>query len=324
MIKKSALYFLTISLLFSACKKKYLDAVPVIEILQDISIPNANSIKHFVFTNDQIGYASDSTSIYKTINGGSTWTKLTLPTLGAVCSGLEFFDSLRGMTILNQMLYTTIDGGETWNTNANSADFIGISESGVGIYLRDNGMDCSVFKTTNKGSSFSFLGTISLDGSYSNAALSDNRVMAWSDEVGDNDRAYGIDLTNNTNFFIAFGNLIYLDQINSIYLSDGGGAAAGIRGNIREVDGNLAVSRNAYNHTYPYYCIDGYNDLIVAVGYHTITTNMILTENQEKAWSEVFDSNGNGFDQTFYKIKFINSTSFYLSGSKGLLWKVRI
>lgn len=324
MIKNKILFLLIFVLFITSCEKKYVEVVPVIEILQDISIPNANSIKYFTFINDQVGYASDTSNIYKTVNGGSTWTKLSLPIIGAVCSGVEFFDPLNGLAIINNGLYSTVDGGTTWNPKGNAANFIGITESGLGIYVRDNGINCSVYKSMNKGSTFSLIGTLDLDGTFTDAVLTDSRIIALSDEVNYYHRAYGMDVNSNTNFTIGFGGLIFNDHINDVYLNNTIGAAAGIKGNIMEISGTVAYSRDSYNHTYPYYSIDGYGDFIVAVGYHTITSNMQLTEDQETVWNEVLDTNGNGFEQTFYKIKFINSSSFYLSGSKGLLWKVKI
>jgi hypothetical protein len=53
------------------------------------------------------------------------------------------------------------------------------------------------------------------------------------------------------------------------------------------------------------------------VGKGSVISNLdILNENK---WNQVYDENGNGFDKTFYKIRFIDSNTFYLSGSDGYL-----
>jgi hypothetical protein len=75
-------------------------------------------------------------------------------------------------------------------------------------------------------------------------------------------------------------------------------------------------------HSYEYYSIDGYQNFIVCVGEKSLVSNMEGVN--EYTWNEVFNTDGNSFSETFYKIRFINSTRCYLSGSNGTIYKIKI
>lgn len=306
--------------LCSSCVKKILDVIPVIEVERNMSIPGAKDIKYFSFPSSQVGYAASDTSfIYKTTDGGNTWTTTHIVD-GKKCRGLEFFDELTGVCLMGKSLYRTDDGGQTWSPKG-SADFIGKTDDGKGVSIYWGYNTCSFYVSTNKGQNFLLVGSIEISGDFTSARLVDSRVIVFYKDVYLNHRIEGFDIENGNTFTIKADHMVYSEHLNDIYLSkEETGVAVGSEGIIMdnpftEYNDLLMGSNNL--HLYTYYSVDGYGDLAVAVGEKTIATNLYL--GNDKRWNDVFYVSGNGFDNTFYKIRFIDQARFYLSGSNGYL-----
>lgn len=102
--------------------------------------------------------------IYKTTNGGTSWTKTSKTTEWARFYGVQFVDASYGWAYaeVNGLLVGTTDGGATWNTLINnSTNLI------RGIYFKDRttGWFCGrsntsglSFKTTNGGANWTNIG----------------------------------------------------------------------------------------------------------------------------------------------------------------------
>jgi hypothetical protein len=143
------------------------------------------------------------------------------------------------------------------------------------------------------------------------------------------DAINGIDLIDTSKFVRLSVNANAYENPNDVYYKLGNGAAVGLQGCISNSGYNKApkyylagFDRSYYGHTYAYNSIDGYDGLMVAVGYHTMATNLNIKN--EEPWNEVFDNKRNGFEQTFYKIRFLDKSTFIVSGNNGLIWRAKI
>jgi hypothetical protein len=317
---KRILYsFLYLLLLLTSCKKKILDIVPVV-VIEDISIPGAKDIKYFSFPGSLIGYAASDTSfIYKTIDGGKSWNPVSLG-LGSTdqCKGIEFFDEQNGMCLMDNSLYVTSDGGQNW-TYSTSAKFMGITKKGTGIACSDAAYDrCNVYESTDKGQSFSFINDMYMSNYKSNSGrITENNAFVFEDNVFADDELYGMNCVTLAYVNIKFGNLTWDENPNDIYYYNGQSYVVGPTGLIAQNG-----SKSFFGHTYTFNSVDGYNDLVVAVGDQTIVSNLD-TKSDEK-WNDVLDVNGNGFRHTFFRVRFAAAHTFYVSGEKGLIWKATI
>jgi hypothetical protein len=307
-------------LLFSSCEKKILEILPVIEVEKDMSIAGAKDIKYFSFPSDAVGYAaSDTGFIYKTSNGGNSWEIIPIED-NRKCRGLEFFDESIGMCLMGNYLYVTDDGGQTWNYRGN-VDFIGKTKDGIGVTGDCGFFSCDVRISSDSLQSFQSIGSVTMEGGLTASRVVDNKVIVITNDTYYDDRAYGLDLTTGEDFAIGFDNLIYSENPNDIYLSGENGTVVGPNGLIMRTS-YFGFSRAYYGNTNTYYSVDGYEDFMVCVGERTIATNMDI--GNDERWNEVFDDNGNGFRSTFYKIRFIDQSTFYVSGSSGLIFKAKI
>lgn len=320
MNKLFKLSVITIYLLSTSCEKKITEIIPVMEIEKDMSIIGASNIKYFSFPSPSVGYAaSESGFIYKTTDGGSSWTTITVAT-SKTCKGLEFFGETKGMCLMNNDVYVTTDGGQTWLIK-DVATFIGKTDEGIGVIGTCSPMSCTIKTTINNGQTFIYKGKMNYNGfNFRTSRIVDNKVVILSNDRYEHGNENGFNLSNNTAFSVELGGLNAYEIPNDIYLSNGQGTGVGNYGLVMgEV---LNYSRNYFGHTYPYYSVDGYGGFKVCVGEKTIVSNLDI--GTEHVWNEVFDVKGNGFVNTFYKIRFITQNTFYISGSAGLILKARI
>jgi hypothetical protein len=124
--------------LFTACKKKVIEIVPVIDY-ENISIDDSADIKYFSFPTYDVGYAAGS-KLYKTIDGGKNWTALSV---SGNITGVEFINTNVGFCVVNGGLLKTTDGGTNWTYKLNS-NFIAIAENGTILTVRPGSGLCKV------------------------------------------------------------------------------------------------------------------------------------------------------------------------------------
>jgi photosystem II stability/assembly factor-like uncharacterized protein len=103
---------------------------------QDAILPNVEtkSILALQFVNANLGYAVGSSGVlYKTINGGSNWTKTIIDTnatsfsTNATLFSVHFTDTDTGYAVGSNMegiIYKTVDGGTTWTNQKFSISVI--------------------------------------------------------------------------------------------------------------------------------------------------------------------------------------------------------
>lgn len=75
---------------------------------------------HFNSINDGWATTSGVNGLYRTVNGGSTWTQVIIdPNSVTYPSQAQFLDSNTGFVLANEFVYATTDGGATWKKSFN-------------------------------------------------------------------------------------------------------------------------------------------------------------------------------------------------------------
>lgn len=312
---------LLLAVIFTSCEKRYLEIIPVMQIEQNLSINGAKDIKFFSFPSEQIGYAADASSyIFKTIDGGKTWNKLTV-SAGGKCQGLEFFDPLNGLCLMSGDVYSTENGGLTWRYKT-SGKFLGITENGKAVTGDCGYIACNIYVSSDKGKTFQSAGSVKKEGDFINAMVTGNSVFVVGDRANSYRAFYGLNLVTKASEIISFSGMTAWYFPTALLINKQKSVLVGNNGKILEQYELNSFDGTNYGHAYTYYTVDGYNDLVVAAGERTVSFNKDF--NGDSKYSELLDSNGSSFLHTFYKVKFINQNSFYISGNNGLLWRVKI
>lgn len=133
--------------------------------------------------------AGKNGNIFKTSDGGASWSRITPPIFGSVPGtdilGLDFIDDERGFIIQasngsgGNVVYKTVDGGTTWTTI--TPPFFGTNIGGnykaifaedsntiyLGAYYQ-NPVGCMIYKSTNGGVSYSIDKNFTVGASTSN------------------------------------------------------------------------------------------------------------------------------------------------------------
>lgn len=80
-----------------------------------INLPKSGIYTNLIFTSQKIGYCSTGELVAKTIDGGSSWFPLQIPSSGGGITGLSFInDSIGYIAADRSGLYKTTDGGESF------------------------------------------------------------------------------------------------------------------------------------------------------------------------------------------------------------------
>jgi photosystem II stability/assembly factor-like uncharacterized protein len=117
-----------------------------------------NYVNNMFFVDEQHGYAA-ADNIYKTDNGGITWTPTATPNGQSqlYLQRMHFFDALQGLTIYNSGIYRTLNGGSSWSlvqaapTNVYFWD-MAFTPNGKGVAV---GWSGSAFISSDYGASWS-------------------------------------------------------------------------------------------------------------------------------------------------------------------------
>lgn len=121
------------------------------------SIPTGKNILKLDFTDHLNGYGLTMDTAYKSEDGGSTWSALTIP--GVIGKAIYFLNKDTGFISGIGVIYKTNDGGASWITvstgSASVVDYFFVNHS-VGIAAAlDEEESNSIWRTTDGGLSWS-------------------------------------------------------------------------------------------------------------------------------------------------------------------------
>lgn len=310
--------FWVLLVLLGGCEKKFVDAYPVIEIT-DISTPEDGDLKYMSFPTPEIGYvASDAEYLYRTSDGGSTWTQMPGP--GGLCKSLSFAASATGIGLFGSDVYRTSDAGTSWRP-VGPGDFTEVTDNGTMAYGSCNLDGCSIYKSVD-GVTFSLSHQLEWTGEdFVDSYVVGEYVYVAGTNSPNDDKFLGVDLSKNTPNQLSIRDFAEDEYPSGIYRSEDQYYICGPLG--KRFDGPAyRMNMQQYAHVYNYHAIDGFGDLVVAVGEKMMTTNM-----QARAydyWNPILDTNGNGFSETFYGIHFLDPETFIVIGSNGLVWRAKL
>lgn len=130
---------------------------------QPVALNSTVSIRSVSFPSAQVGYLAGDSLVFKTVNGGQSWTSQSLA--GGIAFmkiiKMEFFSTDIGYAYSSGKLQKTVNGGQTWSAiptiNFYQIDF---ATEAVGYAVGRSGNDDIYFKTTNGGTSWDTVYTI--------------------------------------------------------------------------------------------------------------------------------------------------------------------
>lgn len=119
-----------------------------------VSIPSINILKGVYFAVDLTGWICGSNgSLWKTIDGGATWSQQNLPLPGINLEKMFFINSATGLVVgSGGAVYKTTNGGSSWAIKQSSinADLYDICFTSPGL-LWAAGNSSTIIKSTNNG-----------------------------------------------------------------------------------------------------------------------------------------------------------------------------
>jgi hypothetical protein len=317
MNKTYPLIILIVFLLYG-CKKKVLDIIPVAIIEKDISIKGAYSLDNLCVVNDKVMYVASYgqvSSIYKTINGGTTWQKLNFVGTEKV-NALDFFNENEGFCLSASTIYITADGGNTWLANGYAKMLTKTADNRI-VALNNYFNNYTIKESKDKGATFIVRNTFwSAELDYAYADI--DNIYVFSNVS----TAIKVSTTNFAESEIELDFSLAVNSVNDTYNNFGSLILVGSSGDIYEDSGYGGQTRYYYGHNHNYYSIDGKDGTVVCAGYTVLTTNKDFGEDEE--WNELFDKDGNTYLKTFTEIKMIDKNSFYVCCSSGEIYKMKI
>lgn len=80
------------------------------------------------FINTTTGYVSDGSTLYGTSNGGSTWFDASGAASFSFITDIHFFDALNGYCVAGSRIYQTSNGGQSWTKVVAMGNGVGLYE----------------------------------------------------------------------------------------------------------------------------------------------------------------------------------------------------
>jgi photosystem II stability/assembly factor-like uncharacterized protein len=118
-------------------------------------IPVEKKFEKLNYVNSFVGYGIASGALYKTENGGTSWSALILP--GSASHAIYFFDQNIGLVSGNHVVYKTTNGGANWSTISTGVDFADYhfisAEVGFAASRDEDSIRC-IWRTMDGGSSW--------------------------------------------------------------------------------------------------------------------------------------------------------------------------
>ncbi|MES2593435.1 MAG: YCF48-related protein [Bacteroidota bacterium] len=320
---KKLFFIFCISQLLLGCKKKYVQIVPTIS-LQHIVSPLSENLNSICFISSSEGFIGGAKgSIYKTSNGGNTWTNISLLDKTNDVKKVVFITQLKGFCLTQEDIFRTLDGGITWTSVLNTNDKINDIQfitPNIG-YAVGGEYTQAVYKTTNGGSTwnkkysppgidnpFYAVSFINKDTGY--ASVSEHRIF----ETINGGTSWN---TCKTGDYRVFSDLAF-----TAYRT---GYVTGQFGYIEYQDNSSSFGEQLISDSYYAYNINSIthrNGRSVAVGEYSILMPYKNTESKFK-WTYFLSPEGTTIPYTYNDVVFADDFTFYAVGNSGVITKFK-
>lgn len=283
----------------------------------DISTSSlTGNIKSVCFINENLGFAGKNTTnaaMFKTENGGLTWSQV-FGYSGSACYTITFLNDTLGYAgAFNSRIFRTVNGGATWmqqttfNTNEeiSAIDFM---DSARGIAITNS----YVYRTTN---GINWSGPFISGNNFLSCALSSSGVAILGDSYGgihrnnDLSNTY-VDLNPQSGLF-PFRRVKFVSQSNGWVAGDGYNILKTNNGGQTWINTN---TNNAIDYLTDIAAINE-NKLIIATG--NSSGKIIMTTNGGNSFTEQTLSTTNALNA----ISFPNANTGYVVGNNGVMFK---
>jgi hypothetical protein len=318
-IYKSIVIFFLVFLFAGSCKKKVVAHTRVIQY-ENISLPEKTDVRFFSFPSLQTGYAvGGTTALYKTTDGGKNWLSLNKTGISYV----DFVNETIGYCISEgEGLLKTTDGGQSWSIKT-SGDYLGICKTGSLIVASKEQNNKLLFRASaDQAESFYYCTTLNSQG-ITSLRVTSNSAFGFGTPK-DITKLRGWAFLENTPNDVMIYDASADYHPNDYYINNNvveNRIVVGNNGYVAEAKDHK-ITRTYYKHRYNYYSVDGFDNRVVVVGHKSMCTNIDISKGKD--WEEIYKENGDGFDETFYRIRFYDSQTFFVSGANGLIWKVNL
>ncbi|TNF49075.1 MAG: hypothetical protein EP305_03810 [Bacteroidetes bacterium] len=329
-MKKWLLLLPVIGFLFSSCDKdKEIIETVLISTVEVRNLPVAWDVVAFDMADDQVGFAvcledRDATwqtqiKVYRTENGGKTWTLEDFPiTTCERVHGIAIQDIDNGGILVDNILYH-LSSGIGWSTVNEgfwplNVTAVGKSDDNILYFTVEKGMVpySRLFKWPMNDPAYTELpeyydNHIQV---YKGFMFGNTMYLIDSDDNYIVNNQLSVDVTNSTSQEYTHY-LSYWDYAFDLVVTDDDIYTCSVDGGIS------GTIEDYYNyHGMDYYGICDLKPGVLAVGERSISTNW------SGEWKEVLTQDRTGFLETFLDVQTRNNRSIYVSGEKGVFYKL--
>lgn len=311
--------------LFLGCKKKYLAIIPTVS-LEQIASPVSENLHSIYFLSPLEGFVSGvNGNIYKTNNGGSSWTNISLLNNTVIVKKVLFTTSLIGFCLTTDGIFRTLDGGASWISTLNLSGFSDIQFVTPNIgYAVGGDFIHFVYKTTNGGNTwipkyhppgidnpFNAVSFINKDTGY--ATVNEKRIYETTNG-GTSWTMYKSD-----DYIYKFSDLIYTGYRTGYVVGEIGYLVYNNSSDL-SCDENL-ISKNFYS--YNINAIAYRSGRAVAVGVKSVLMPYNDPESEKFKWHYFLSPEGTTIPYTYNDVMFSDDNTFFAVGNGGVITKFK-
>jgi hypothetical protein len=336
---------LVIVISFGASCKKEKNIIETIQLsrITYLNVPTEYDVVEIRFLNELLGFAlceensiekgtnESHIELYKTTNGGATWSKEDLPvTTGTRIRGFEMQSESSGGIMIDNYFYhkSPMNIGSEWqliyeNNFPLIISSIAKTTDNILCFTKDRSVDLvtEIYEWVENTPNYNLIGEFSrgfsdLDG----GVIIDSTYYFYEEFQSESDSMIAIQLPSLTKkFHPHMGSFSYNNRIGHNFdIQNGYTLISNIYGEValyypKGISNVLTGNEYEYyfHHQLPYYGVRFIDDFAVAVGNKTIASN------HTGPWKEVFKENKTNYKECFLDVLRRNQTSIFVSGTNG-------
>lgn len=319
--------------IISGCKhKRETIENRIIVTKTQLSLPTDYDIVAFDTYSEQdifaIGHDGYFIQLFKSSNGGQTWTMLTDP-IDYSSGYIQNVQSAVYMTannlafVANDRLYRSYDGGASWYMAEISwlpmiTSFATKWNDKLLVFENHGTGDNNIYTSSYSSNTYTTIGQMSSHFMYFDKSHLNGDVVTLMSYDNDfyYDQMYAYDLSTQSEFTVPVFGTAYNRPIDAIHFSGKGTFFVRGSGLLTFEPGNSGAEPWYYNyHEEAYTSGETMGDYLIAVGSKTISTNY------SGQWQEALNVDGTGQQDTLFMVKKASSSQFFVSGKHGLFFK---